>query len=89
MTSFYWTCWTAAQNILRALALGLGFDDESHLLSYHDGHHNQLRLLHYPAIPAAAVEGGKLARMPAHTDCKDSAFRLLSPFHLSVGPRFH
>ncbi|KAI1616286.1 hypothetical protein EDD37DRAFT_84087 [Exophiala viscosa] len=68
MSSFYWTCWTAGQNILRALAVGLGLDDEDHLLSYHDGHHNQLRLLHYPAIPAAAVEGGKFARMPAHTD---------------------
>ncbi|EXJ71524.1 uncharacterized protein A1O5_05332 [Cladophialophora psammophila CBS 110553] len=68
MSSFYWTCFEAAKHILRALALGIGLADEDHLLNFHDGHHNQLRLLHYPAIPAAAVEVGKVARMPAHTD---------------------
>lgn len=68
MTSFYWTCFASAQAILRALALGIGLDDDTHLLHHHSGHHNQLRLLHYPPIPAEAVEAGKFARMPAHTD---------------------
>lgn len=81
MTSFYWTCFRAASNILRALALGIGLRDETHLLNLHSGHYNQLRLLHYPPIPAGALtaaysgEGGdgsggvpKFARMPAHTD---------------------
>lgn len=68
MTEFYWTCFGAAKNILRALAIGIGLEDEDHLLNLHGGHYNQLRLLHYPPIPAAAVEGGKMSRMPAHTD---------------------
>lgn len=37
-------------------------------MSYHSGDYNQLRLLHYPPIPAKAIEGGTFARMPAHTD---------------------
>jgi isopenicillin N synthase-like dioxygenase len=67
MTSFYWTCFEAAKNILVALAIGLGLEEDA-LLKFHDGHHNQLRLLHYPPIPAKAIEGGELTRMPAHTD---------------------
>lgn len=52
---------------MRALALGIGLD-EDHLLKLHSGHFNQLRLLHYPPILARAIEEGKMARMPAHTD---------------------
>jgi len=73
MTSFYWTCFEAGKRILRALALGIGLD-EHHLLKYHNGHYNQLRLLHYPPIPEAAIEGGKFARMPAHTDWSTMTF---------------
>lgn len=68
MTQFYWTCFKAASDILRALALGLGLDDEDSLLRFHSGHYNQLRLLHYPSVPARAIEEGQMARMPAHTD---------------------
>lgn len=68
MTEFYWTCFEAASNILRALAIGLGLNAEYDLLRLHSGHYNQLRLLHYPPIPAQAIEEGKMARMPAHTD---------------------
>ena len=68
MTKFYWTLFQAAKKILKALALGIGLEDEDHLLKYHSGHRNQLRLLHYPPVPAAAIEGGKISRMPAHTD---------------------
>lgn len=67
MTSFYWTCWDAAKNILKALALGLDIEEDM-IMKPHSGHYNQLRLLHYPSIPASYVEGGKFARMPAHTD---------------------
>jgi len=67
MTSFYWTCWELAQVILKALALGLGIDEEL-MMKPHSGHYNQLRLLHYPPIPANQLEGGRFARMPAHTD---------------------
>jgi isopenicillin N synthase-like dioxygenase len=68
MSQFYWTCFEAAKNILRALALGMGMEDEDYLLRLHSGHSNQLRLLHYPPIPAAAIEGAKMSRMPAHCD---------------------
>jgi isopenicillin N synthase-like dioxygenase len=67
MTTFYWSLYSVSRTILQALALGIGLE-ENHLLSYHSGLNNQLRLLHYPSIPAASVESGKAARMPAHTD---------------------
>lgn len=67
-TKFYWECWGVAQDILRLLAIGLNLPDEDYLLRFHDGHNNQLRLLHYPPVPAAALETESSARMPAHTD---------------------
>ncbi|KAH8803689.1 putative UPF0676 protein [Xylogone sp. PMI_703] len=68
MTSFYWTCNGAAHEILSAIGLGLGLEDPEFLVKFHAGHNNQLRLLHYPPIPAAMLESGKNARMPAHSD---------------------
>jgi len=68
MTSFYWTCNAASLSILRALGLGLGLSDPSFLVKFHSGHNNQLRLLHYPPIPAAMLENQLSARMPAHSD---------------------
>lgn len=68
MMRFYWECFKAASDILRALALGIGLEDENHILKLHSGNNNQLRLLHYPPIPAAAVESQTMARMPAHCD---------------------
>ncbi|KAL1964657.1 hypothetical protein VTN77DRAFT_6683 [Rasamsonia byssochlamydoides] len=53
---------------MRALAVGIGLEDEDELLKKHSGHNNQLRLLHYPPIPAEALESQTMARMPAHTD---------------------
>lgn len=40
------------------------------IISYkkHSGDNNQLRLLHYPPLPAEAIESQAMARMPAHTD---------------------
>lgn len=68
MDRFYWECFEVGKNILRAIALGIGLGDEEYLVKYHSGHGNQLRLLHYPSIPAAWLEGGKYARIPPHTD---------------------
>ncbi|ETN36263.1 uncharacterized protein HMPREF1541_08540 [Cyphellophora europaea CBS 101466] len=68
MTSFYWTCFGAAKKVLRALALGIGLSDEEELVRQHSGHYNQLRLLHYPPIPARVLEDGRMERMPAHSD---------------------
>ncbi|RAO65528.1 uncharacterized protein BHQ10_001540 [Talaromyces amestolkiae] len=68
MTRFYWDCFGAASEVLRAIAVGIGLDDEDHLVRKHSGHNNQLRLLHYPSIPADVIESQAMARMPAHTD---------------------
>jgi isopenicillin N synthase-like dioxygenase len=68
MQKFYWTCFEAAKTILRALALGIGLEEEA-LLKLHSGDHNQLRLLNYPTIPAKLLEeGGGFERMPKHAD---------------------
>ena len=64
----YWKCNEVAQSILQALAIGIGLDDSNHLTKHHSGHNNQLRLLHYPPVPAADLESEKVARMPAHSD---------------------
>lgn len=50
------------------MAIGIGLSDENHFLKYHSGHNNQLRLLHYPPVPAAVLEDQSMTRMPAHTD---------------------
>ena len=67
MLHFYWECFRVGGEVLQALAVGLGLD-ENYLLERHSGHNNQLRLLHYPPIPAEAIETNRAARCPAHTD---------------------
>ncbi|KAI1179184.1 hypothetical protein F4777DRAFT_534698 [Nemania sp. FL0916] len=67
-TKFYWRCFGAAQELLRALALGIGLDDEDFFLRFHSGMNNQLRLLHYPPVEAKNLADNELARMPAHSD---------------------
>lgn len=68
MTGFYWECERFTRVLLKALALGIGLDDEEYLVKFHSGHENQLRLLHYPPLPAATLEKELAKRMPAHTD---------------------
>ncbi|KAL8992767.1 MAG: hypothetical protein Q9169_006861 [Polycauliona sp. 2 TL-2023] len=68
MTSFYWDSWENAKMILQAMAIGVGLDDEDYFLRYHSGHENQLRLLHYPPVPAANIEDESTTRMAAHSD---------------------
>ncbi|KLU86120.1 thymine dioxygenase [Magnaporthiopsis poae ATCC 64411] len=71
MTRFYSECAIVGRELMRALAMGVGLppDEEARLLASHtDGLNNQLRLLHYPPVAAAALERGEVARMPAHTD---------------------
>ncbi|GAD95659.1 gibberellin 20-oxidase, putative [Paecilomyces variotii No. 5] len=69
MNSFYWECFNVGGEILRAIALGVGLaHDENYLLKKHSGNNNQLRLLHYPAVPAEELESQRMARCPAHTD---------------------
>jgi isopenicillin N synthase-like dioxygenase len=56
--------------LIRVIGDGLGLtDSEKQLLTkLHSGHNNQLRLLHYPPVPAEALEKQVVARMPAHSD---------------------
>lgn len=67
-TEFYWECNRVAREILKAIAFGLGLEDPEYLMKFHSGHNNQLRLLHYPPIPAEDIESGKAARISAHSD---------------------
>jgi isopenicillin N synthase-like dioxygenase len=68
MTSFYSSCWNSAQLVLRALALGLGLDDEEFLLKFHGETENQLALRHYPPIRAQIVENGESDQLGTHSD---------------------
>ena len=68
MTEFYWECERFTRVLLKALALGIGLNDEEYLLGFHSGHENQLRLLHYPPLSADELEKELVKRMPAHTD---------------------
>lgn len=70
MTTFYWELKEAACLVLEAFSQGLNLshNDRDLLLGLHSGHNNQLRLLHYPPVPADKLEKQIVARMPAHTD---------------------
>jgi isopenicillin N synthase-like dioxygenase len=68
MTKFYWECDKASKEILKAIGTGLGLNDPEFMIKFHSGHNNQLRLLHYPPIPAAQLENQSSARMEAHSD---------------------
>ncbi|KAI9650187.1 hypothetical protein NHQ30_000200 [Ciborinia camelliae] len=68
MQYFYHRLSSVAQKILLAIGIGLELHDPSLIASFHSGHGNQLRLLHYPPIAASEVEKGLAARMPAHSD---------------------
>lgn len=68
MTGFYGHCFDTAKEILRAVALGIGLEDEDYLLRFHSGVNNQLRLLHYPPVETEKLSSNALARMPAHSD---------------------
>ncbi|MCJ1285324.1 hypothetical protein MMC26_004664 [Xylographa opegraphella] len=77
MLHFYWELNKSAQMILQAISHGLHLEEKdlTDLLHLHPGQNNQLRLLHYPPVPAELLENQIVARMPAHTDW--SSFTLL------------
>ena len=68
MTDFYRECHKTAMGIMGAMALGVGLEDEDYFVPTHPGHNNQLRLLHYPPVPAANIESQTSTRMGAHSD---------------------
>lgn len=61
-TKFYWRCFGVAKELLRAIALGIGLDDEDFFLRFHSGVNNQLRLLHYPPVEAERLKNNEVAR---------------------------
>lgn len=68
MVDFYWKCFGTARELLRALAIGVGLDEEDYFLRFHSGLNNQLRLLHYPPVETKMLTSNVMARMPAHSD---------------------
>ena len=67
MLKFHKALFEAGSKLYRAMAIGLGLDEDN-ILKIHSEKWNQLRLLHYPTIPAELIESEKFARMPAHSD---------------------
>ncbi|RMZ77844.1 hypothetical protein DV737_g4156, partial [Chaetothyriales sp. CBS 132003] len=68
MKSFHLTCKDLHVQVMRALALGLGYP-EDYFDSYTDAGDNTLRLLHYPQIPQSVFEDNPNAvRAGAHSD---------------------
>lgn len=57
-----------AQEVLRAIAVGLGQEDEHYLAKKHASSNHHLRLLHYLPIPAEDLEKERASRCMAHTD---------------------
>lgn len=57
-----------AQGVLRAIAVGLGLEDEDYLAKKHGAQNHHLRLLHYLPIPAEDLEKERASRCMAHTD---------------------
>ena len=56
------------EKLLPALSLGLGLPGGREFLGkYHQDAENQLRLLHYPAVPAEVLASGEKGRTGAHT----------------------
>lgn len=53
--------------ILRAIAVGMGLD-EDFFIPYHSDSDNQLRFLHYPPTDVESLNSGKSERIAAHTD---------------------
>ncbi|KAK7045137.1 hypothetical protein R3P38DRAFT_3177364 [Favolaschia claudopus] len=60
-------CHKIELDILRALALGFGLDEE-YFTQCHTAPDNQLRLLHYPSVPLDALHQNSIARIGAHSD---------------------
>lgn len=57
-----------SQNVLRALAIGLGLKEEEFLLKLHALSENELSLRHYPPVDEQPIKTGELDRLGAHTD---------------------
>ncbi|KAI8677631.1 hypothetical protein LRP88_00057 [Fusarium phalaenopsidis] len=64
---FYETCYEMELKLLRAIAVGMGLED-NFFVDYHKEKNNQIRLLHYPPAVEELMATGKLDGIGAHTD---------------------
>lgn len=64
---YFKICNATSKHLLRAIALGMGLEEEF-FLPYHSASGNQLRLLHYPPTDEKSLKDGKAERIAAHTD---------------------
>ncbi|EFY90703.1 flavonol synthase/flavanone 3-hydroxylase [Metarhizium acridum CQMa 102] len=66
-TQFYEICYGMEVKLLRAIAVGMGLE-EDFFTNYHQTKQNQIRLLHYPPAEEELLATGKLESISAHTD---------------------
>ncbi|KAF3005067.1 hypothetical protein E8E13_009558 [Curvularia kusanoi] len=66
-TAFFPSCTALVHNLLNALSTALEVPDPG-LSPTHSLSHFQLRLLHYPPLPAARLANNTAARISAHSD---------------------
>jgi isopenicillin N synthase-like dioxygenase len=64
---FYDVCYAMELKLLRAIAVGMGLDDDF-FIDYHRSRNNQIRLLHYPPVEEELMATGKVDSIGAHTD---------------------
>jgi isopenicillin N synthase-like dioxygenase len=64
---FFWTCNKVGMDLFRAVAIGLGLDQE-YFVSYHEDADHIFRLQHYPAVEKQALVDGTKARVVPHSD---------------------
>lgn len=64
---YFKICEAISKHLLRAIALGMGLDEEF-FIPYHSDSDNQLRLLHYPPTDEKSLRESKTERIAAHTD---------------------
>jgi len=68
MEDFFEKCARLVDQVLKALAIALGLEEEDALSSKHSQQLFQLRLAYYPAILAAVLRSGAKDRCAAHSD---------------------
>jgi isopenicillin N synthase-like dioxygenase len=68
MEAFFTDCSSLIHAILHALAISLSLPSEEQLSKTHAQSLFQLRLLHYPPIPASLLSSGSHSRISAHSD---------------------
>jgi isopenicillin N synthase-like dioxygenase len=68
MESYFLLCRRLIHDITRALALALELESEDQLSKTHERSLFQLRLLHYPPVPASFLAQGSKSRISAHSD---------------------